>query len=533
MKLLKKITIIQWLLIVTFLNGLIFAMVVPIWHAPDEQAHFAQVQNIAETGRTHAENINNLSEEILISERLLGTERNKFGKNEFTHKPWYRIEYTNSILGRHEAYLASLDSSTRTNLVKREATLYPPLFYFISATFYRFAYSGDLISRVMITRLASVLMGTAMVFFSFKISQLVFPKNKLAALTAAVLVSFQPMFSFLIAGVNSDNMMNVLFTAFIYLAARTIAAGKFAPKDALLLLLLILALKYTKPHGIIAIPITIVLSLFFIKQIKKIFSKQKIAILFSLSALVVGFTTGIIPFPSPEIDLIPSLIKPNFNISFLSHLQWTARHTYAEVVPWYWGVFNWLGVTLPRVVNRIINRILILGAAGLIIWIVKVVRRKKVSPSEKVVIFLTGVSAIYFASLTFWDWLFRRHHNFSFGMQGRYYFPTLSAHMILLLVGLMTLVGILAKKWHAVFLKVVGIAAVVLNFIGLRTLAVSYYQLSPINTLLNQVSQYKPVYFKFPWVIIWFGVYAITLFGFIIKYIKYASRSRSRSKASN
>ena len=75
------------LILVTFFNAILFSMLTPIWHGPDEQAHFGQVQNIAETGRVHKQDLNNLSQEIFISEQLLGIERDERGNNKFTHRP--------------------------------------------------------------------------------------------------------------------------------------------------------------------------------------------------------------------------------------------------------------------------------------------------------------------------------------------------------------------------------------------------------------------------------------------------------------
>ena len=43
--------LIHWLLLATPLKQIIFLAVIPPWHGPDEQAHFAQVQYLAEFAR--------------------------------------------------------------------------------------------------------------------------------------------------------------------------------------------------------------------------------------------------------------------------------------------------------------------------------------------------------------------------------------------------------------------------------------------------------------------------------------------------
>ena len=193
-------------------------------------------------------------------------------------------------------------------------------------------------------------------------------------------------------------------------------------------------------------------------------------------------------------------------------------------------MFNWLGVTLPRVVNRVINRLMIVAAIGLLFWLVKLFRRNKLAlfrhrlnRPTKALIFL-GLSAVtFFAVLFLWDWLFTRGHSFSFGMQGRYYFPAISAQMALLLIGLTSLIS---RSW---WIKLIGLAMIGLNFIGLNTLTQAYYQLWPLPTLFNQVSQYKPMMLKFPYLLIWFTLYIVTLLVFTVKYLTYATHSRSRS----
>ena len=112
------------LLLVTLFKQITFSAVTPLWHGPDEQAHFAQVQYIAEFGQPVANDnkVKDLSQEIFISEQLLGTARDEFGKNKFTHNPGFRIEYTHTTIGKYEPLINNLPKITRINFVKSEAT---------------------------------------------------------------------------------------------------------------------------------------------------------------------------------------------------------------------------------------------------------------------------------------------------------------------------------------------------------------------------------------------------------------------------
>ena len=73
MKKLEK-TLVILLLSTTLFKGIMWAASIPIWHGPDEQAHFAQVQYYAEV-RKGLSAEDDLSLEVFESERLLGTLR--------------------------------------------------------------------------------------------------------------------------------------------------------------------------------------------------------------------------------------------------------------------------------------------------------------------------------------------------------------------------------------------------------------------------------------------------------------------------
>lgn len=529
--------IVKLLLLTFFLKGIVISAILPIWHGPDEQAHFAQVQYFGEFGHPVENNVNvkDLSQEILLSENLLGTERDGFGKNKFTHNPNYRIEYTNTLTGKYEQILHTIPISARKMFVKNEATRYPPLYYYFSAIFYRLSYSLDLFNRVFITRFGSIILGTLTVLLTYKIAEKIFSKKSIIPLTAATLVAFQPMFGFLSSSINSDNLMNFLFTGFLFWCVDILIAKKLSFKNLFLLVILMLAGFLTKPHFVIAFPILIILAVFLLPDIKSAsrrHPKKTIFILLTVLVLsAIRFRSNIIDvyegrgLAFSEISL-KSLRQPNFDISLATHTSWTLKHTVAEVVPWYWGVFNWLGVTLPRAVNRVINRLLILASLGLVFWAFKNRRFKKWTQIQKSIVFLVLSSLIFFTVLLFWDWLFVRGHSFSFGLQGRYYFPTISAHMMLVLVGLLSLIPSKLNRMKNRVAKLIGTLMVVLSLIGLHTITTAYYKIFPLDTFLNQVSQYKPIFFKSPFIVFWFALYFISLSVFIYQYVTY-KKSRS------
>jgi len=203
-------------LIFTLITGLVWSLLVPLWHFPDEQAHFGHVAYLAEGGTLPMGRTNDLNQEIAISEQRLGTYRNKYGNNDFTYRPDYRLEYTDNLTGKYEAEITNIPLSSRHNFTDAESAYYPHFFYRVSGLIYKLFYSQDIFIRVFALRLFWLFSHVLMVWLAYLIGKLVFPKDKLAAVSVAVLSSFQPMLSFVAAGVSSDNLHNLLFTGVIY-----------------------------------------------------------------------------------------------------------------------------------------------------------------------------------------------------------------------------------------------------------------------------------------------------------------------------
>lgn len=515
----KFLTPLFWLLFFTFIKGIVWLGIVPLWHFPDEQAHFAQVQNYAEFGKSYYRaNGKSTSEEIVISEELLGTLRDERGRNLFTFHPEHNLSYTDSFIGEYELKIRNLPDESRKKMVIREATSYPPFYYFLASRFYYLAKPFDLFTRVFITRLFSVLVTGAVVWLSYKIGELLF-KNSFLAFVLAFLVSFQPMFTFVQSGISSDVLFNFFFTFFIWGSLLVFQEINF--KSVFILIASLIVGLLTKQQMLIALLLLpLVLGILMQQKLrsfkKKSFSKKTIIItLVSFLLILLGLKYG-------EVFRISGFIKAGKdstlrNLGLIEHLIWTGRHTIAEVLPWYWGVFKWLGVVLPRWVNRIQMRILALTAIGLFIWLLKILKNRKIRKIDWQVDFLVLASTVYFLAVTLWDWQFRKAYGFSFGIQGRYFFPTIVGHMALILFGLIQLVP---KKWHKYLLGALLVWWTVLLHIGLYTVLKSYYQLWSLERFWHQLSQYKPFFFKSYWWFLWLGLYLISFLGLAFKFFK-------------
>ena len=106
------LSLLKLLLVAAFLNALSWIILIPIWQYPDEQAHFAQVQDLAELGKVPT-GVPDTSYEIALSEKILGTERDNLGNNKYTYHPEYKPDYSTNLYGPQEEEITSYERKTQ------------------------------------------------------------------------------------------------------------------------------------------------------------------------------------------------------------------------------------------------------------------------------------------------------------------------------------------------------------------------------------------------------------------------------------
>ena len=488
--------LIKLLIVTAFFNALSWVVLIPIWQYPDEQAHFAQVQDTAELGFLPVGAFDT-SEEIAISEKVFGTGRDGFGNNRYTYHPEFNTEYSNSNNGLFENYIESFDELSRTNLVKREATHNPPLYYFLGALFYKVFGWGDLFTRVFAVRIMSAILFLVLVFVAYKIGLLLF-EDKILQVALPTLVAFKPMLIFASTGILPDVLTNLLFTLIVYLSLKILLKG-MSKKLILKVVIVVLLGVLTRQQFLISLPI-ISMAIFY-----QIFKSRKQLQKYILPTLFFIFSGFLLTFLIPQLAYLRNLSVPEigrpdlsllFNRSFVEHLKMSLNQTYTQTLPWYWGVYRWLSYTLPPIVYQIINRVILLALLGVILRIVAAVFRRKITDLDKALYFMIFSSFVYFAILIIWDYYFRLDHNFSFGLQGRYLFPLVVAHLSIILVGFKTLFDLVFKKYAKWGIMISVLLMMIFNSVSLFFVSASYYSTSSFDIFINQASQYKQDIFK-------------------------------------
>lgn len=504
--------------------GIILAwmLITPIFEFPDEQAHFGTVSYLLDQNRLPSGNDLDMTREMYSTQELLGVLRDGYGNNKYTYHPEYHVPYTDSIVGQYEEEIKSLNNQNdRNTYVGKEAARYPVLYYRLIGLFTTLVNKQDIITRVFVTRLGGLFIAFGLGYFSWKVGLLLFGKTKLAN-TLVALTLLQPMMSFVTAGINSDNLHNLLFLILIYLGLDTIKNGIKLKHFFFLPLALALDI-YTKPQGFIAIPII------GISLLISIIRHHKWWMLVAL--LVLGLLVLVIA-PN-QLNLYSGLLTvSNFRgVSLIEFLRFSSNKLLAQNVVWYWGVFKWLGVVLPSIYWQIANRVVLLAVIGLANYMYKAVKHKKLITDPLNVIYLVLVSAIYTTTIFWYDWQHLKIEGFSLGIQARYFFPTIVAHLSLLIIGI-TSIG-WNKKIAEWLRRTLLLLFLWLQLGGIWRLISIYYDTSSISTMITELSQYKPYFVKGSWIYLWAIIYVSSLLAIAYTNFKKSPPIHNSTRASS
>lgn len=489
------------ILLLAFAGVITFwSLVTPIFEFPDEQAHIESVEFIAKNGRMPKGEEWDMTGEMKGTQDLLGNFRDSYGNNKFTYHPDYHVEYIDSLIGKYEEEIKSLNTlENRDNYVWKEAARYPRLYYDYLSIWFRLSESRDIIYRTYTLRLGNTLLALFTAFIIYQSGLLIFAK-KSYALTLTMLVMLQPMYSFLSAGVNSDNLHNLLFAAIIYSGQLILKSGLTG--ENMLLTTSVVALDIiSKPQGYIALPIILVAILL------HIIKSKKWKLLIGLTVLGL-FSLAIIFSP---LNPYSSWISPAnvHGASLVEFVRFSLNKLVAQNIVWYWGVFKWLGIVLPPIYWQLANRVVLIGGLGLFVYLWKVIKKKKIITAPLITLYLLLATLIYVLAIYYFDWQYTKAVGYSIGVQARYFFPTISAQMALLMI------GILSLGWSArirIWLRRGLIIFIVwMQLGGLWRLITSYYDVSSVQSFIMQASQYKPWFAKGQWWYLWIGMYLLSL----------------------
>lgn len=219
MRRLRRVPRAGWLCaLVALATALAWGFITPPAQVPDENAHFAYVQYLAETGKLPR---NRVGSDISAEEsRILGALSFYSVAGRPDNKPaWTRAD--DRVVRRAEAAPGSRVGTGSAITASNN----PPLYYLVQAVPYWVSPSHDLLDRLALMRIVSALMAAATVLLVFAFLRELLPAEPWAWTVGALVVAFQPLFGFFGGGVNNDDLLYLASAALFYALARAFRRG--------------------------------------------------------------------------------------------------------------------------------------------------------------------------------------------------------------------------------------------------------------------------------------------------------------------
>ena len=195
----RRIPAAAWLCaLAAFLSAVAWSFVTPPFHVPDEVAHLAYVQHLAETGDLPKLN-DSLDYSPEEQQALTVTEFYLVVGDRSGRPPWTDAQ---------QRAMQDLPEVERVGSgTAQSATNNPPLYYALEAVPYRLGSGLSLLDRMVLMRLLSALMagGTALAIFLFL--REILPATPWAWTVGALAAGLQPLFGFVSAGVQPDALL--------------------------------------------------------------------------------------------------------------------------------------------------------------------------------------------------------------------------------------------------------------------------------------------------------------------------------------
>jgi 4-amino-4-deoxy-L-arabinose transferase-like glycosyltransferase len=203
--------------LIACLNAVCWSVITPPFQAPDEPAHFAYVQQLAETGTLPTSGNSAYSEEEQVVLRDL----------QHLEVRWHPENHpvaTQAQQRRLQHDLALPLRRTGTGDAGVAASQ-PPLYYTLQTIPYYLGSGGTLLDRLELMRLLSALMAGVTALFAYLFVREALPGAAWAWAVGGLGVALAPLLGFMSGAVNPDAMLYAVSAATFYLLAQAFRRG--------------------------------------------------------------------------------------------------------------------------------------------------------------------------------------------------------------------------------------------------------------------------------------------------------------------
>jgi len=201
----------------TLIFGCGWALIVPPFQAPDEAAHVAYVQSLAERGELPGDS----DRELRSTEQTLAA--TAANSDQTAQQLPVKPEWSSK---RHEEWLEQAKALSPSDRADgggpNPAAPNPPLYYLWLVGPYQAGSGGDLFTRVSAMRLASVPFLLITVTATWLLAGTVFGRDRPRQLAAASFPALLPMMTFVSSSVTPDALLYALSGLILWLGARVV-----------------------------------------------------------------------------------------------------------------------------------------------------------------------------------------------------------------------------------------------------------------------------------------------------------------------
>ena len=398
-----------------------YALLTPLWQAPDEPAHFNNIVHIVRTGRLPVLQPGDYDQAYL---EKLKAER---------FPPELAIDSV-----RYEGHQ-------------------PPLYYLLMTPILWFVQGAGLKAQVWALRLINVGVGALVIIFIWLSARRLFPQRPRIALLAAGFVAFLPMHIAMSAAINNDALAELFIVVVMFRLLDALRGDKspgwWLPTGILIGLGLL-----TKFQAYILIPLAGVAWLW---QLWHDWRTHQLAARRWLTGVALALPALLLPLPwwlrnlavygPPDLfglDRHAAVVvgQPR-TADWIAAQGWGAylHRFFTFTFRSFWGVFGWMGVFMDARVYLLLTLLTILILAGLV-WQLLRWRRGDLHLAgfQKRGLGLLALHLALVAAAYLW-------YNLDFVQhQGRYFFPALLPISIFAAAGLLGLFSVSGSRWGGV-----------------------------------------------------------------------------------
>ena len=207
------------LLLAVFALACAWALLVPPWQAPDETAHFAYAQLVAERFDLPGEGGTGLSTELGLA--WTSSNAPQVAQVLATRPEWSPEAYERWRAADRRLPPGARKDGTGSN----PASTNPPLYYLYAAPAYLVASAGDIFDRLYLMRLWTALLLLVTCVGTWLLAGELFGRNRLLQLGSAAVVGLHPMMTFISSSVSPDGLLFALWSLALWLGVRVLKRG--------------------------------------------------------------------------------------------------------------------------------------------------------------------------------------------------------------------------------------------------------------------------------------------------------------------